>query len=513
MAAEYEKTKQAELHEKFDDLQKKLIPLWEQIGRTDPGIKEIEEENTVVVLPSLAADVKMDFSIRQAYEERMLFMLFLLRQPHIRIIYLTSVSIPNEIIDYYLDILPSVTISNARKRLVLISPQDSSDRVLVLKILERPELIEKIRSCIPDLNKAHLVPFLTTDPERDLAVQLGIPMYAADPRFFGFGTKSGCRQIFTEEGVQHPIGAENIHTKDDLIKAVCKLRSEKPDIKKVIVKHNDGVSGFGNATLNLTGLPKPSDKNEKSALEKRLKEMKFELESVTYEWYMEELNRKGGIVEEMITGKDIHSPSAQLRVTPLGEVELLSTHDQMLGGPTGQIYMGSRFPANEDYGPMIMREAEKVGKRFAREGIVGRFALDFMVVRGDDGQWKSYALEINLRKGATTHPFLTLQYLTGGYYCMDSGQYMTAQDRVKCYLATDSLHSDAYKKFIPADLFDIVSNNRLHFDHTSHTGIVFSIISAVATHGKLGITAIGDSHQHAEELYQRFIDVLNKAAE
>ena len=48
-------------------------------------------------------------------------------------------------------------------------------------------------------------------------------------------------------------------------------------------------------------------------------------------------------------GREFRSPSAQLRVTPLGKVELLSTHDQMLGGPSGQTYLGCRFPANLEY--------------------------------------------------------------------------------------------------------------------------------------------------------------------
>ena len=37
-------------------------------------------------------------------------------------------------------------------------------------------------------------------------------------------------------------------------------------------------------------------------------------------------------------------------------------------------------------------------------------ALDFVVVRSN-GKWEPYAIEINLRKGGTTHPFLTLQFL------------------------------------------------------------------------------------------------------
>ena len=512
MQTEYGKKEQRALYEKFDLLQKKLVPLWEQIGSSDPGGTFIEDENTMVVLPSLTVDVKLDFAAQQAYEERMLFMLFLLRQPHVRIIYLTSAPIQQEIVDYYLDILPSVSISNARKRFIQISPHDLSDRPLVTKLLERPKLIEQIRNAISNLEMAHLVPFLTTDLERDFAVQLGIPMYAADPRFFAFGTKSGCRQVFAEEGVQHPQGAENIFSRDDLVQALSQMRVNKPELEKVIIKHNDGVSGFGNATLNLSGLPEPESAEEKTALEERLQEMQFELADVDYDWYMEELEAKGGIVEEMITGDSMFSPSVQLRIAPTGEVELLSTHDQILGGPSGQTYMGARFPANPEYGPMITREAEKIGKRFAKEGVVGRFALDFVVVRSR-WRWEQYAIEVNLRKGGTTHPHLTLHFLTGGSFDADTGVYKTLQGHAKYYVATDALKSKAFKKLTPQELFDIVSNHRLHFDHTSHTGIVLHMISSISTLGKLGLTAIGNSPEEAEEIYQKFVAVLEEASE
>ncbi|MBT3337474.1 MAG: hypothetical protein HN855_00625 [Anaerolineae bacterium] len=509
MKTEYAKKEQAALYEKFNLLQKKLIPLWEQIGRSDPGGTFIEDENTMVVLPSLTIDVELDFPSQQAYEERMLFMLFLLRQPNVRIIYLSSAPIQQEIIDYYLDILPSVSITNARKRLIMISPHDLSDRPLVMKLLERPKLMEQIRKAIPDLNMAHLVPFLTTDLERDFAVQLGIPMYAADPRFVAFGTKSGCREIFAEEGVQYPQGAENIFSKDDLVKAISQMRVQKPELEKVIVKHNDGVSGYGNATLDLAGLPEPEAVDEKESIEKRLKELKFELADVKYDWYMEQLETKGGIVEELIDGEPLFSPSVQLRITPAGEVELLSSHDQILGGPSGQTYIGARFPANPEYGPMITREAEKIGKRFAKEGVIGRFALDFIVVRSR-WRWEQYAIEVNLRKGGTTHPYLTLHFLTGGKFDPKTGVYKTLQGHSKYYVATDALKSKAYKKLTPRELFDIVSENRLHFDHTRHTGIVLHMISSVSTLGKLGLTAIGDSPEHAQEIYEKFIKVLEE---
>ena len=501
-----------EVQTRFDELQRKLVPLWHLIGRSDPG-GFAQEENTIVVVPSLTVDLELKSSLTQAFEERFLFMLFLLRQPRVRLIYVTSQGILPEIVDYYLHILPGVVATNARKRLFLLSPRDASSRPLISKLLERPRLIDQVRALIPDLDRAHLVPFTTTDQERELAVRLGIPMYATDPRFYAFGTKSGCRQIFAEEGVAHPLGFEDLRSAEDVVEALARMRARKPSMHHAIVKLNEGVLGMGNAIIDLQDLPPPGHSSEQEALVERLHGLLFELPNNRYEEYIARLGERGGIVEELIEGEEVRSPSAQLRVAPTGEVELLSTHDQILAGPSGQTYIGARFPADRGYGPQIMAEAAKVGRRFAKEGIIGRFALDFVVVRTAAGTWEVYALEVNLRKGGTTHPFLTLQYLTDGQYDAETGIFRAARGAEKCYVASDRVESPLYRGFTPDALLDIVSANRLHFDHTSQTGVVLHMLSAVGESGRLGLTAIADSHAEADRLYRRTIDTLDQEAQ
>src|SRR5206468_10376515 len=187
-----------------------------------------------------------------------------------------------------------------RQRLFLLSPLDGSARPLSEKLLERPRLIERTRSLISDPNRAHLVPFNTTNREKELALRLGIPMYGADPKFFPLGTKSGCRKIFMDEGVPFPLGREDIGTKEELAAAIAQMRKTKPSIKQVMVKLNEGVSGEGNAVVDLTGLPPVAGRGDpgrdKAALEDRLRAMKFELLGATYESYMKKLQERKGVV-------------------------------------------------------------------------------------------------------------------------------------------------------------------------------------------------------------------------
>lgn len=489
-----------DLDARFDELQQRLVPLWTSIQTFT------QDAQTIVVVPSISLDSTIRGARQQAYEERYLFLLLLLRQPRARMVYVTSQAIHSEVIEYYLDLLPGVLASHARKRLYLVSPLDGSSRPLTDKLLERPRLLAHIRSLVADPTRAHLVPFNTTSRERDLAVALGIPMYGSDPRHGHLGSKSGARRVFAEEGVSHPLGVEHLASADDLARAVVEMRAQEPGIRKVVVKLNEGVSGEGNAHLDLQPL---AERPSINAVRAHLGTLKFESPEMHAERYFELLAAGGGIVEERISGRDFRSPSAQLRVTPLGEVETLSTHDQVLGGPSGQSYLGCRFPANVEYGPAIMREALKVGDRLKREGVLGRFALDFVTVRNERGEWENYAIEINLRKGGTTHPFLTLQYLTDGRYDHATGIFRTPIGEAKYYVASDHVESPKYRTLTHVDLFDIVARHGLHYDQTRHTGIVFHMMNALAENGLVGMTAIANSHEAATALYDRMVGVLD----
>jgi hypothetical protein len=120
------------------------------------------------------------------------------------------------------------------------------------------------------------------------------------------------------------------------------------------------------------------------------------------------------------------------------------------------------------------------------------------------------AIEINLRKGGTTHPFMSLKYLTNGRYDLSTGLFYSHQGREKYYIATDNLQKERYRGLLSNDLMDIVAHHRLHFDGSTSTGSVFHLMGALSEFGKLGLTSIGDSPQQAEDLYNQVANVLDE---
>ncbi|HSU28064.1 MAG TPA: peptide ligase PGM1-related protein [Chitinophagaceae bacterium] len=466
---------------------------------------------TVVIIPSLTMDPEILSKISgiNHYEERLLCMLLLLRMPRTHVIYVTSETIDPVIIDYYLHMLPGITGYHAMRRLTLLSCHDSSSKPLTQKILERPRLIKRIREFIPPEHETHMSCFNVTPYERTLAVQLQIPIYGCDPDLYELGSKSNSRKIFRECGLLVPPGYEDLHTEEDIINALARLKKEYPETRKAVVKMNDGFSGDGNAVFSYNGIETSDDpvKWISGQLKDRLKMVADDL---TYDRFMFKYHQMGGIVEAFVEGVRKESPSVQCKVTPSGECDVISTHDQELGGESGQVYIGAQFPASPEYAIDIGKMGRKVAEAFVSKGVLGRFAVDFISVLEKDG-WKHYAIEINLRKGGTTHPFLMLQFLTDGRYNEDEGVYYTSKGHlVRYYFCSDNLKSEKYIGLSPHDLVDIAMVNDLHYDGTSQEGVMFHLIGALSQYGKIGVVCIGSTPERARQFYAQIVTVLER---
>jgi hypothetical protein len=467
------------------------------------------QEQTVVVVPSLSLDPEELAKVKGVhhYEERMLYMLMLLRRPRTRVIFVTSQQLDPIVVDYFLHLLTGVPSSHARERLILLHCSDASKQPLTAKILARPRLIERIRAAIPDASLAHLVCFNSSAYERSLAVQLGIPLYASDPALAHLGTKSGCRKIFREAGILFPEGYEDLRDGEDIVGALAALREADSSRRRAVVKLNDGFSGEGNALFYFDGADDLRGADLRGWIRERLPALRFEAPGETWDRYHGKFKEMQGVVESFVEGEEKVSPSCQNRVDARGRAMAISTHDQVLGGPSGQVFLGCTFPAADEYRLQIQAAGLQVAEVLASKGVIGRFATDFVSVK-EGGEWKHHAIEVNLRKGGTTHPFLTLRFLTDGSYNVDDGLFYSQTGRPKYYYASDSLQSDAYKGLGPADLVDLAVVNELHFHSSSERGVVFHLIGALSEFGKLGLVCIGDNWQQSRFLYRKTKDTL-----
>ncbi len=146
------------------------------------------------------------------------------------------------------------------------------------------------------------------------------------------------------------------------------------------------------------------------------------------------------------------------------------------------------------------------------QGVLGRFGVDFVSTRQGD-TWKHAAVEINLRKGGTTHTFMTLQFLTDGTYDTSTGRFLTPAGQPRYYHASDNLNNASYRRLTPEDLIDIAVDHNLHFHGATQQGVAFHLIGALSEFGKLGMVCVADSPEAAGTLYRHSVEVLDREAE
>lgn len=458
--------------------------------------------HVVVVLPSFSISESLlsHYVSRLApLEHRFLVSVFLLRIPSARLVYICSAEPAAPVVDSYLSLLPESLKASERFRLVVVD--DRTARPVAAKLLDRPDLLTAIREWIGD-DPGFIEPWNVNEPEQQLALELGLPISGSDPGAWPIGFKSAGRKLFRGAGIPIPPGIEDLKSVSDAVDAIERLRTSEPDLPAVILKLDDSGAGDGNAVIRTDDLEPPGSGNARRRLRSRVNRLE--------PWYLEALEL-GFVAESRIVGDQFSSPSAQVEISPDGTAVVLSTHDQILSDD-GQVYLGCRFPADPAYAPMLGAHALAAAGALVKQGALGRVGIDFVVARSSDGPWSTYAIEINLRKTGTTHPYCVLRNLAPGRYDPDTGGYTDDTGQPKFYVASDNVVEENWTGIPEAVVIAALTRAGIWFDPSSRTGVVPHMLSCLAIDGRFGITAIGNTADHAEELKAATISTMRELA-
>jgi hypothetical protein len=471
----------------FEELQGRLADAW-TLNRSG-----CDANHVVVALPSFSVGE----SLLSHYAERiaalehryLIAQLLLHRIPGCEMVFLSSVPPGREVMDYYASLVPAAHRASMQRRCWSLAVPDRSARSVAAKLLDRPDLIASIRAWIGD-RPAFIEPWNVTDAEVDVALRLGVPINGTAPALWPLGFKSAGRRMFADAAVPAPYGREDIRTVDDVVAAIADIREARPIAPAAVIKHDNSGAGDGNVVLDLSGVPPGA------AGEAEIRRLVDALPP----WYLDDLSA-GGIVEERIAGEQFSSPSVQVDIAPDGEVTVVATHEQVLGGEDEQVYTGCRFPADSAYAGELASHGLSIGIQLAHLGARGRFSADFVAARDASSPWQLYGLEVNLRKGGTTHPYTALRNLVPGTYDSPSGQWQSSDGSPRSYCATDNLVDPAWVGLPPARVIAAVAHAGLEFDYGTGTGVVLHMLSCLDIDGRCGLVAIGRSAEHAQALY------------
>lgn len=463
----------------------------------------------IVFIPSQSLDSKelLKISAVHLYEERQLCMLFKLTEPNIRLVYVTSVPVDPAVVEYYLELIETngtTTIESARSRLLLLSCNDPMLTPLSAKVLCRPQLLKKIKDFI-DPACSYMIPFVSSNLERELALTLNIPLIGTDPSLNYWGTKAGSREAFSIAGVPIAPGTPLVFNLRDLAAEVLKLylRCNKP--KQIVVKLNVGFSGKGNAILSALKIsPEETEQRVQELLET---ELEFCSHDENWEDFHSQIGHYGALAEVWLDNL-VSSPSSQATILVSGRIEALSTHEQILDCGT---YLGCIFPASEDYRSTLLEYTFKVGGVLAAKGCLERFAVDFVVTQ-TEGKLEVYCIEINIRWGGTSHPFISARHLTNSTIDQD-GRMIGADGNEKFYVSSDNVQNDVFIGLNPDDFLELTrSDEKLQFNPKTATGVAFHLLSAIPMFGKFGMVAIGNSREEAQKLQAEALVDLERLA-
>ncbi len=323
------------------------------------------------------------------------------------------------------------------------------------------------------------------------------------PELWPMGFKSAGRKLFRDAGIPVPPGYEDLSSVTGVVEAIEELRAAKPDMTSVILKLDDSGAGDGNAVIRVDDLEAPGS----NVAARRLRSRVNSLEP----WYLKDLE-SGCVAEMRMTGDRFSSPSGQVEIGPDGTTRVLSTHEQILGGEDEQIYLGCRFPADPAYSAEIGAHAQAAATALQERGALGRAAIDFVASCSRGGAWSVHAIEVNLRKGGTTHPYTVLRHLAPGRYDPESSAYTDDSGQEKFYVASDNLVDETWTGLPESAVLAALDQAGLTFDRDSRTGVVPYMLSCLAIDGRFGMTAIADSPDQADDLHRATIAAVQHRA-
>jgi hypothetical protein len=451
--------------------------------------------HTVVFLPSYS----VAGSLLEHYAARLLplehrHLLHLLRLagvPGARMVFVTSAKPSWQVLDYYLSLLAPEQRLDVRSRIRFLEVPDPRPLSVTTKLLDRPDLITELRGLVAG-RLAYVEPWNVTESESRLARLLGLPLNGTPHTLWPLGFKSSGRRTLRSAGVPVLPGVEDVRSAHDVVAAVEEVRRRRPDAAGVVVKTDNSGAGDGNRVLRFSDLPTAAA--VRAAV------------SCWEQWYHEDLSR-GGVVEEYLVGAELAFPSVQVDIAPTNQVTVVSTHEQLLGGPTGQVYVGCRMPAGPAFATTLADYGMAVGRVLAERGALGRLAVDFAATRRD-AAWEVYGLEINLRKTGTTHPFAALTGLVRGDYDPADGRWLTLEGAERCYRSTDNLVVPTWQARTAPSAVGAMRRAGIAFDRHTGTGVVLHSMCGLDSDGCLGLTAIAATCADVDRLYDEAFEVL-----
>jgi len=519
----------------------------------------IQQQRRVVVhIPSFSADEMQRESLpgMPQWQNTQLARLLDVLDANVDVLMVIAAPLSDEVRDYYTKLLSVAGVANASQRFRFIVPENY-DRLrrthsLATVLLYSPRALKRIQTFVGD-RPAYIVPNLVGADDVRVSMKLQIPLLGPEDRISAtFSSKSGCKRLFAAAQVNMPPAAYDIYSEEDCFLALTRLVIRYPLVRRWLFKLDDEFGGRGHvcfdmATLNCQNrieafnarYPNAAeliDKDEEVAeaaedlrltVKKELamkvpKKAVLACSSVYKTWreYVEAFARSGGVIEACPSSVKA-SPSANVFIAPDGEMQLVSTQEQLFGIPF--VCSATLCPMTSLPAGAVRAASLAIGKVCYSKGIIGNVGIDFVVfVDEATKSLRLWAVDLNIRMTSSLCGYRLFSFLTkGGNFNPKTGTFHTGSitdgsegdsvdkknERAYCHI--DMLANPKLSEVQHTAFFNLCRLRGVSYDLKLMVGTAFKLIDSFVC-GAVGMISIQPTREKALSTMCEALDFIRR---